>query len=177
MMKCSKCKYDNRIKANYCYKCGYKFTEEEKNKVFNETSIGRLENIEDKISNLDFRNHKWYKILSIIITLGIGLFYFFIYGFRFKILESPNYKIQYNKKADEYYIITEKDEVAVNLYTPGSDGQVKITLYNENKKALSSNKVSKNKEVVLTDNGPKDYYVLANKGKKLKVIVVGGIYE
>lgn len=176
-MKCCKCKYDNRVKANYCYKCGYEFTEEEKNIAFNETRIGQLENVEDKISNLDIRNHKWYKILSIIVTLGIGLFYLLTYGFKFKILESPNYKIQYNKKDKEYYIITEQEEVAVNLYTPGSDGEVKITLYNDSKEALSSNKVSKNKEVILTDNGPKDYYILENKGKELKVIVVGGIYE
>ncbi len=176
-MKCCKCKYDNRIKANYCYKCGYKFTEEEKNAAFNETSVGQLENIEDKISNLDIRNHKWYKVLSVIVTLGIGLFYLFTYGFRFKILESPNYKIQYNKKVDEYYIITEESEVGIDLYAPGNDGKVKITLYNDDKEVLSSNTVSKDKKVILTDNGPKDYYILENKDKKLKVIVLGGIYE
>lgn len=176
-MKCSKCKYDNRIKANYCYKCGHKYTDEEKKAAFDETNIGQLENIENKISNLDIRNHKWYKILSIIITLGIGLFYLIAYGFRFKILESSNYNIQYNKKIDEYYVITEKDEVAINLYAPGDDEQVKITLYNNDNKEISSNKVSKNKEITLTDNGPEDYYILENKGKKLKVIVVDGIDE
>ena len=98
-MKCVKCKCDNNYSSNYCKECGNKFTKKEQNKAKRWKLVWFLEK-KDKIKSLwkfsFITDSKIFKIATILIVLGIGIYSFFINGINFKLLKSDYYKLQYN---------------------------------------------------------------------------------
>ena len=123
MMKCPKCNTKNIVKASYCKECKYEFTEGEQDKAYKKTIYGRLETLENWYNHLTLStitDHIAYKILMLLIVLGLGLYYYFTRGIDTNILESDSYIVYYNNKANEYYLVTEDDinEIVLNLYLP-----------------------------------------------------------
>lgn len=92
-MKCIKCQTKNINSANYCRKCGNKFLEEERKAAKKWTLVWFLEGI-DKIKSLwkfsFITDHIIYKIISVLLVLGVGIY---------SVLENGNtLKIEENKK-------------------------------------------------------------------------------
>lgn len=168
-MKCIKCKTKNINSANYCKKCGYHFSENEQKIAKRWTLVGFLE-LFDKIKNrinLSFiTNHILFKIGSIIIVLVMGIAIWIGNGNDIKILDSDIYKIQYNKKLEEYYLISQNKSTKLNLFIPNRINKLSILHYNENNELLETEKIGKDKEIILNINDSDDYYILEAKYSK-----------
>ena len=125
-MICSKCKEKNIYKANYCKKCGYVFSEEEKEKAYGDTIFGafdRLENFYLTFSLNKILGASWFKAITLIAVISFGI-YSYMNNNQFRILENENYEIQYNTNTNEYYIISEMNEIDVDFYIPKQLNQI-----------------------------------------------------
>ncbi len=177
-MRCRKCKDSNITQANYCKKCGNKYTTQEQTKARKKTFVGHLEEFEKiyNILNLDFiTGHILFKIATLIVILSIGIFIWINDGINVKLLNSNEYTIQYNKKEHEYYLISNKEKVGLNLYVPNRTENIEIKHYNKNNKIVEKKKYKKISNIILEAH-TSDYYVLKvnyieNKTEKIKIYV------
>ena len=165
-MKCKKCKTKNIIKASYCKNCKEEFTEKEQEKAYKKTIYYYLEKIEEWYNHLTLStitDHILFKIGSLLIVLGIGLYYFFTFGINTSILKSNSYEVYYNKKRDEYYLATnKKDKIKLNLYIPNRVKKLEIKHYDISNKLIDTIKQKKKDKIVLKNNKD-DYYVIISK--------------
>lgn len=166
-MKCHKCKSENVLKANYCQECGEKFTEKEKEEAYNKTFFGKIDSIK-KIKDIATLNaitsNIIFKIASLLVVLGIGLYFLFTMGINTKILNSKDYEIFYNKKNTEYYLIVDdnKDSIELNLYRPNRTKEMTIYTYDLNNKEKTKTAVSKDDKITL-NTYKEDYHVIESK--------------
>lgn len=176
-MNCSKCASKNIIKANYCQKCGYKFTEEEKKNAYKKTLFYKLEMIEKWYNHLTLSTitgNIFFKIGSILIILFVGIYLLLTVGINTKILDSKEYKIFYNEKDNVYYLLTsdDKEEINVNLYKPNRLKELSIEHYDSYGDLI--NKVNVQDNIILKSYND-DYYVFRSKyddkEEEMKVIV------
>ena len=177
-MKCTKCKSDNIVKANYCSKCGNKFTDKEKDASYNKTIYGKIEKLEKlkDIVTLDIiTGNIIFKICSLLIVLGIGVYFLLTMGWNTKLLDVDNYELFYNKTNDEYYLLVDDnlDFVDVSMYRPNRLKKMTIIHYDTDNKELDTKEIKKDDKIELTTYN-NDYYVIESKysnkkNDKLKV--------
>ncbi|MDO4978881.1 MAG: hypothetical protein Q4E47_01850 [Candidatus Saccharibacteria bacterium] len=170
-LKCAKCEFENRVTANYCYKCGKKFTKKEKEEAYEGTLTGKIDTADTFLNKLDIRNHILFKIATVLVILASGFWYAIAYGLKFRILESNIYSIQYYEPAQEYYLLTDEDAIDVGLYIPGREQSVKVALVNQNNELISEKEISSEDSVRLNSNIEGHYYILTHGDEQLKVIV------
>ena len=136
-MKCSKCGYENLLKANYCYKCGNQFTQQEKDAAKEKALIGKIEKAEeakgkfDKIKDiltLSFITDNVFVRLALIIApfiislvLGGGSG-----GNQMKIRDSNEYDVYYNTSTQEYFVEMDSGSVNLQLYVPQETESINI---------------------------------------------------
>lgn len=171
-MKCSQCGEKNIVSASYCKKCGNRFTKEEKKKARDKTFIGKLEKIEEiyQICTLKkITDSILFKIGSIVVILLIGIGVWFQNGSHVKILENNNYKIQYNTKEKEYYLLVNEEQTDLKLYLPNTVKNIEVEHYNQKDELVETKKYKLKDSIVLNSSLMKDYYIVkANKDKKKK---------
>ncbi len=168
-MKCIKCRTVNVHNANYCKKCAYKFSKKEQQAAEKWTLVGfikRLEKIK-KVITLDFITGEWwFKLLSIIIVLGIGIYFFVTNGFYLKIEESKNYSGNYNKDLNEHYLYSKDEETELNLYVPDRAKNLVVKHYDKKGNILFEEDYEVSDSIVLETNSDEDYYILEAHYKK-----------
>lgn len=173
-MICRKCSYKNPTQSWYCYQCGTMFTAKEKETARNSGFVGflkRLRNAYDTLTFSKITSNKYFRIASILVVLGIGIWGILIHGHHFKIVESDYYSYQYNKQLDEYYLYTKDNETKVNLYKLGKVDTLDVSYYNENNDLISSDTYLLD-EIVLQANILKDCYYILNSGQEsIKIYV------
>lgn len=183
-MKCEKCQSDLSYGAKYCNDCGEKVPEGVYDEEYNKTIWAKFDWAKDKYDSF-FLKKITGSIIFKIITLVVILIYFFFtmygnfMGIRFE--DSEAYKIQYNKKADEYYILPYEDEANLDLYVPlGTDDVVfkafQGGMEKDTKKYTTDEYIKKGYTI---RSGEYDYIIIdaVRNGKsadKVKVIVTGG---
>ncbi len=168
-MQCEKCLSKLNYKDKYCSVCGEKINIKDYEKDYNKTVWGILDKISDwwEIIQLKkFTDHWITKLLILTLILGWGLFDIYSEYTNIKLLESDNYKIEYNKKLDEYYIRTPQNEVNINMYIPGHSDKITVKEYENNK--ITGEKVMLKEEYsktpVTLEKGKYDY-ILVNSQK------------
>lgn len=168
-LKCIKCKTDNIRAANFCSNCGNKFIEKEKEVVKKWGIVWILEKIDQLKSAWNFgfiTDHIAFKIGSIILVLGIGVYFWLTNGINLKLQESKEYNIQYNKKASEYYLLTEKEQTELNVYVPNRTKKLSIKHIGQDGVELDKKVYQQNDKIILNNNGENDYYLIeAEYGK------------
>ncbi len=169
-MKCHKCKYENIVKASYCQKCGEKFTDKEKEIAYNKTIYGKidkLKEIKDIVTLNIITGNIVFKIASLLIVLGIGLYFLLTVGINTKILKSNDYQIFYNKEIKEYYLLVDDnyDKVNVAMYLPNRIKDLTIYHYNLDDTLLEQENVKKEDKISL-DTYKEDYYIIESKYRK-----------
>ena len=179
-MKCKKCEFENIIKASYCHNCGNKFTEEEKKKAYHKTIYGKIEELENvkSIVTLDkITSHIAFRIISLLIVLGIGIYFLLTMGIDTKLLKSEKYEIFYSKEVNEYYLIVDDNlsSVDVSLYRPNRVEKLVIYHYDMSDNLIEEKEIKKEENVNLNTFND-DYYVIkseySNKNEQdLKVFV------
>lgn len=161
-MKCCKCKVNNITKANHCKKCGYKFSEEEQKKAKGKTFVGKLEKIEKVYEVCTLKiitDHIAYKIISFLIVLGMGIYFLVTYGLNVRFLNSKNYDIKYNNKLKEYYIITNKNKVSLDLYIPNRTKNIAVIHYDEKDNFIEETSYKPSSKIILQTKED-DYYIV-----------------
>lgn len=177
-MKCIKCTEENINKANYCKKCAYKFSKKEQEIARSHTLVGKLELLETAYNVCKFKiitDHILFKIFSILFVLGVGIYIWINNGIDLKLLNSEEYEVQYNIKEEEYYLISEKDKVPLNLYVPNRVENIDIKHYSKDKELIEKLEYDKDDDIILEAHS-EDYYILKvnylhNKSTKLKIYV------
>ena len=79
------------------------------------------------------------------------------------IKDSDNYKLQYNTKLNEYYLISPTQKTNLDLYIPSRAKDTKIQLYDENNKMVEETKVEEDKGIVLDKNDSGNYYIIESE--------------
>ncbi len=179
-MKCSKCEFENIVKASYCHKCGYEFTENEKKKAYQKTIYGKiekLENIKSIVTLEKITNHIAFRIISLLIVLGIGVYFLLTMGIDTKLLNSKDYEIYYNKEGNEYYLIVDDtySSIDLSLYRPNRVEKMVVYHYDMENNLIEEKEIKKDQNVNL-NTFKDDYYVIkseySNKNEQdLKVFV------
>lgn len=179
-MKCHKCKSENILKANYCQKCGEKFTDKEKEEAYNKTIFGKidkLKKIKDIVTLNVITGNIIFKIISLLVVLGIGIYFLLTIGINTKILNSKDYQIFYNKESSEYYLLVDdnKDWIELNLYRPNRTKKMTIYTYDLDDKEKTKKEVSKDDRITL-NTYQDDYHIVESKYSnkkqdKLKIFI------
>ena len=173
-MKCIKCKSKNPYQANYCYKCGNHFTEEEKTKATNEGITGLLKKerrLYDALTLSTITSNIYFRIASILLVLGVGIYGIITNGYQLKITDSSNYTYQYNKNLDEYYLYTKDIETKVNLYTLEDTEEMTVEYYDESNKLINSNTYPVSNITLNANSFSNNYYILKMNNESIKVYV------
>lgn len=169
-MKCKKCKTDNINQANYCKRCGNKFTDEEKKEAHKWTFVWFLEGLENikKACKLEFiTDIPIIKYGSIVVILALGVLSYFYNGNDLHLLESENYKIQYNEREEEYYLLVNNEETILNVFVPNRSKNLTVKHYNSDGEIIEDAEYDKDDEIILKNDEETDYYVVAaDYGKK-----------
>ena len=181
-MKCHKCKFDNIVKATYCNNCGEKFTDKEKKEAYDKTIYGKIEKLEKikDIATLDvITGNIVFKICSLLIVLGIGIYFLFTMGWNTKILDSKNYKLFYNTSDNRYYIVVDDslNSVDVLLYRPNRLKKMIVNHYDLDNNLIDKKEIKKEEKVELNTSST-DYYVIESKyGNKKQDKIKVAVYH
>lgn len=187
-MKCPQCKKKNLNQANYCQKCGRKFTDSEKEAVKENFFVAVMERIQlaKDLVTFDFiTGHPIFKILSVLIVLAVGIYMVATKGYQLRVLDSNIYQVEYNQKLKTYYVLLPNQskkksvkEVDVLLYVPNRIKKLDLAYYDEEGKLLQQSQRKKKERYTLTVNTEENnYYILSNhqdKKEKVKIYVYYG---
>lgn len=131
-MRCGKCGNESILTANYCRFCGAPFSEEEQKKAYDKTVFGMLDRIEDLKGWVDLSKitgNRIVRIVVLIVLLGLVLFNVYRNGSHLAIQQSPDYTVAYNQEKNEYYILTEKEEIGLNTYLPRATDTITVSCF------------------------------------------------
>ena len=180
-MKCGKCHQKNIKKANYCQKCGYPFSQEEKEQAAQTGLLPWLKRIKlfHEIRTLEIiKDNPIVKIVSVLLVFIVGLLLTFMRGNQLKILENKTYQVKYYEKNKEYYLFLNSKEkniekITAELYVPNRIEKFSVKYYDE-KGILLSEKISSRQEKIelkvnTTEN---NYYVISDRKDKKDQIKV-----
>ena len=187
-MKCVACKKRNMRKSNYCKKCGRKFTQEEKENAKKEGFDIVLEKIKAVIDffTLDFIfGNPIFKVLSVLVVLGIGIYMLVTMGWNLRVVESDVYDVKYNQNIDTYYVLLNtkeeeeiKSEVDIELYVPNRIFTLDLKYYDENGNLLEEEEHQKDDRYTLAVNTEtNNYYIISdhqNEKDQVKIYVYYG---
>lgn len=180
-MNCKKCESTLNYGAKYCNKCGEK-VDESYEADYKETAWGKIDRIKDVYDNLFFKKitgNVFVKYISLAIMLVYIFFTMYgnLTGIRLK--DNDTYKIQYNKTLDEYYIVTDKNETTLDMFSPiGTDYIVFTPMKNNEKQNEKKFTVEEyKKEGYSIKNGEYDYVEISalrgeKKADEIKIVVV-----
>ena len=132
-MKCKKCESSLHYGDKFCNVCGEIVEKGAYEEEYGKTIWGKFDKFEDKYETMTLKkvvDHWITKVLILVLVLGWGFVDAYTDLTNIKFLSSDNYKIEYNKDIDEYYIRTSEDEVDLNLYIPRHSEKITITEYN-----------------------------------------------
>lgn len=133
-MTCEKCNSPLNYGESYCNTCGEKASKSIYEDRYNHSLWGKLDKAKDVYDTLFLKKITDSIICKIIVLLALLAFVVFkilTNSFSISFAESKDYTVQYNKVRDEYYILTKKDEVYLNLNIPKMTESVKLAEYTD----------------------------------------------
>ena len=171
-MKCQKCDAALHYGDKFCNECGEKIEKKAYDEDYKKTIWGKFDKLSDWWETLTLKKFldNWItKIIILLVVLAWGFFDAYTDLTNIKFLESENYKIEYNKQLDEYYIRTQEEEFSLNLYIPKHAAKITVTEYNGeevNTRDILSEKISK--DSIIVKKGNFDYMTISSvKGDKI----------
>ncbi len=174
-MKCKNCKTENILKADYCKGCGHQFTEKEKKKAYNRTIFGIIDNIGKVKSYITFdfiTGNRWFKVASLMVLILYSFLVLKINGNQMRVLDSRDYDVEYNKTTKEYYLITDENQIGLELYIPEKAETVNLITVDNNDNPISSIEYPTDQQVMLTYNNNYHYIVQSNKQQLEMYIII-----
>lgn len=163
-MKCRKCGYRNVSQADYCFKCGNKFKEEEKKFALEHSFISKISKLKEKYDRLTFSKITGsipFKIGLILFTLVIGIYGVYSKGVTVRLEDGDSYTYEYNRIKDEYYLYVDDVESNVNLYLPHEVSTFYVKQYDKEDNVLQEYSVHSIDEVIVKINDVGEYYKIS----------------
>lgn len=121
-MVCTVCgSRDNRLKANYCKKCGKAFSDEERKEAYEKTVYGKIDKVLEAKEWLTFSKVTGNIFFRIAVLLILGAVLFInirANGSKLSIQNSDEYSLAYNEETNEYYVLTDRDSIQLSVYLP-----------------------------------------------------------
>lgn len=180
-MRCTKCHKRNMDKANYCKKCGYAFTEEEKKYANKHNTVNKLEkvkNIYEKVTFKFITESIYFQIFTVLVVLALGIYMVLTKGTKISVIESDQYHVIYNSQANEYYVLLDNDalsRVTLNLFLPNRIKGLNVKYYDENDQLITEEEYETKDEIITNVNSEtNDYYVISDISdakEKIKLLV------
>ena len=153
-LKCT-CGEENPYWAGYCSACGTRFGRENRDAAYEKTVWKDLDDLKERIEETKpvkfwkkCLDNFWVKLAIIVICLLPAILIRLENGFEFRLVESEQYSIQYNKQADEHHLFTKQDQIAVDLYCPGEVECIETYLIDEDQ-AIAEITVSQPGEAIV----------------------------
>jgi len=140
-MKCSKCNKENIYKAKFCMYCGNEFSSKEREMAYDNSLVGKLNDIKDKlslVSNSKFSDNIFYKIILLLVAVLPGIILYNINGNKLRIEESSTYSVSYNESSNEYYVTTNLDVASIDFYIPRSIETLNIEKLDSNGNSIDT---------------------------------------
>lgn len=134
-MKCEKCNNQLHYGDKFCNTCGEKIPANFYEEDYKHTIWGFFDSLSEKWDKLFLKkitDHIIFKIVVVALILLGGFFEVYTDVSNIKLLKSDEYKIEYNKKEDEYYFRTDKEEVDLRAYIPRHADEILIKEFDEN---------------------------------------------
>lgn len=144
-MKCEKCNYELNYGAKFCNNCGEKVPKDAYKEIYDKTVWGYADkflNWYDTLFLKKITDNIIFKIALLIVILAIGLFNTYSAYSNIRLLKSESYDIEYDKKLGIYYILTQKEQVSIQMYIPKSADTVVVTGITDGEK-ISINELSR----------------------------------
>lgn len=176
-MKCKKCKKKNRSDANYCIKCGKKFTKEEKDQAEKLYLPTILKKIYDILTLSFITDNLIVRGFYILFILGLGIYMLFSMGSHLRILNNENYEVNYNKNKNTYYIFIDKEKnlntINAMMYVPNKIDKINLNYYDSKGKLIKKKKnIKKNYINLIINKKENNYYkITGNNKEEIKVYV------
>ena len=180
-MKCKTCESDLHYGDKFCNICGNKVESGAYDEDYAKTIWGKFDKISDwweKFTLKKFLDNWITKIVILLLVLGWGFFDAYTDLTNIKFLDSEVYAIEYNKKADEYYIRTNDDSVDLNLYIPRYSDKITITEY-EGEESVGTRDMlpEEYKEKAITVKKNEFDYITISSVKGEKIFFKPGIFN
>ncbi len=181
-MKCIKCREKNITNANYCTKCGYKFSDEEKKKknIFT-VILDFLKFVYNVVTLKIFTDSNIVQVAYVVGVFCLGIYMLFSMGIHLKVLDSSQYEVLYNKDSNVYYVLLDDNvdaSVLVNMYVPNKISTFNVSYYKENGSLIENNKLEKDNKVTLAVNqNTNNYYVISDSDDNNEYIKVFIYYK
>lgn len=176
-MKCSKCGNDNIIKAHFCNNCAQEFSQKEREDAYNKTIYGKIEKLEKikAIVTLDvITSNPIFRVAVIVIILVCGFLFGRPHGNELTILENENYTVSQNTQNDDFYVLTDKDQISLGLYIPKEYEELTLIKCNAAEE-VEKNDIKEGGAIIVDSSTEYHYIVEANYKKsteKIKVYVI-----
>lgn len=173
-MICKKCGYNNIEFIDYCSNCGEKFLETEKQNSYDKTIFGLIDKIEDLIATLKLQkitSHPIFRAMVLVAILLIGLFLTRVNGNEMTVLKSENYLVQQNSKNNDFYILTDENQIDLLLYLPRKVEKLQMEVV-QDEKVLNKTEINLEEGISLKVNKDGYYVFLADYGEKSESITV-----
>jgi len=168
-MICSKCSEDNLLLARYCGNCGHPFSEAERKKAYDKTVYGKVDAVrkaKDVATLSVITDSLWFKILTIVLILALGIWLRASGAHRFRLESSDLYEIRYLEETDTYYLIAKQDEILLRLAAPGGTKELTVEELDEAGEVVSAATCSVEEGVTLSVSGQNHYRLSISDGKK-----------
>ena len=181
-MKCQKCYKENLKKAKYCRYCGQKFTDKERKKALYQGFDGLLRRGEKWYKTCTLKiitDNIWFKVLSVLVFLFAGCYFYLSVGNKMLILNHEEYQIEYNEAKKEYYLfydpdayVTNQEKLFLSMFIPNHIDKLSIAYYNADNTLIEEQIIDKDENIILNVNRDADcYYVISDNNKKEKIKV------
>jgi hypothetical protein len=170
-MICNACGHNNITKANYCENCGAAFTDEQRQKAYDKTVYGKIEKLEKIKGYLTIEaitSHPVFRIAVLVVILVVGLLVGRPHGNAMTILKNDAYSVAQNSQTGEYYLLTDREQVQVDLYFPKKTEQLTVTRGDQ----TDTLDLTANQAPVLTADAQSAYTLTADTGESITVYVI-----
>lgn len=172
---CPKCKEVNIRVAEYCDNCGYHYDKKEMRKARYKGLVGIIYGLNDLYSLITFdfiKGKWWWRLGTIIVLLGTAFLGYYLKDSKLSIVNSENYKVEYNSTINTYMVNAKDDEVQLNLYIPKKTKKLKVEYYDSLDNVVASNEYEKNQNIIVTTSEKLSHYKICDRDDKETCILV-----
>lgn len=106
-------------------------------------------------------NNRIFRIIILISLLAIGI-YVNINHQQYAIIPSDDYRVEYNKNLNEYYLYTTDDYIDLKLYLNKDVDQITISAYTMDGTNIYNNSYSINDQIMLNRDNNIYYQIIEN---------------
>ncbi|MBQ4517827.1 MAG: hypothetical protein II997_04475 [Clostridia bacterium] len=168
-MKCNHCEAELGYGYKYCTKCGENVSKTAVEDAYNETAWGKFDALIAKYEGCKLKRITGnYLFRVLLIVICVALLYFGFWGdtYRLRIVESDIYRIQYDTKTEEYYVLSDAESFELGIHIPKFSDNVRFTCYAGEESTTDNMKPAECRIPVV--KGKYDYMTVeAMRGKKV----------